>query len=188
MSEGAMYDIFVDQDISLRRYDPRNAEQLFALLDANRAYLEPWVGVPRRAPDVPSYRKLLVDLERRQRAGEIVGGSIMYGGQFVGDARFDGNDWGNAGHAVGIAYWIGEEFQGQGIVTRSCKTLVGLAFGTPGIERVEISSAAENARSRRLAERLGFQLEGILRAELKRGDDLHDLAVYSMLRHEWLAL
>ena len=114
-------DIVVDSDISLRPYGPLNADPLFVALDANRAYLNRWIGMARRVPDVASCRNLLSDLEERQRKGEVVGGSIIYRGEFVGDARYDGNDWNNAGHAVGIAYWIAEERQGQGIVTRACQ-------------------------------------------------------------------
>ncbi len=57
------------------------------------------------------------------------------------------------------------------------KMLMNLAFETPGIERVEISAAAENERSRRLVERPGFRLEGILQNELKRREVLHGRAV-----------
>ncbi|MDP6822104.1 MAG: GNAT family protein [Dehalococcoidia bacterium] len=182
-----MSDIVVDPDISLRPYTPEHAELLSPLLEANRAYLEPWVRLPGLVADVESYRNVLSELQERQSRGEVGGGSIVYRGELVGDVNFDGGFWASTGHAVGISYWITEKFQGRGIVTRACERVVTLAFETPGIAKVELSAAAHNKRSRRIIERLGFRLDGVLRSELKRRDDLHDLAVYSMLRPEWLA-
>ena len=109
----------------------------------------------------------------------------VYGVDVFDLATLDGYDWDYAGHAVGLTYWVAEGFQGRGIVTRACRELVTRAFATPGVRRVEVSVATHNHRSRRLAERLGFQLEGVLRSELKQGDDICDLAVYSLLAHEW---
>jgi len=172
-------------DYSLSLYDPSLALRLFRILDANREHLDPWMELPRLAPTVASYRNYLVELEDRQRKGQVVGGTIIYKGEIVGDARLDGYDWDYAGHAVGLTYWVAEGFQGRGIVTRACRELVTRAFATPGVRRVEVSVATHNHRSRRLAERLGFQLEGVLRSELKQGDDICDLAVYSLLAHEW---
>ena len=169
-----------------RPYNPILAGQLFRVLDANREYLDPWIGLPRRPPTVEACRNYLIEQADRQRRGRLVGGTIIYRDEIVGDARFATPHWADSGHAVGLAYWIAEGAQGRGIVSRVCRELVTLAWATSGIKRVEISTAVHNKRSRRLAERLGFQLDGILRNEMKHGDDIYDLAVYSTLAHEWL--
>jgi ribosomal-protein-serine acetyltransferase len=49
---------------------------------------------------------------------------------------------------------------------------------------VEIRTDIENRRSRALAERLGFQYEGVLRQAYWVGDRYSDDAVYSMLAAE----
>jgi hypothetical protein len=48
-----------------------------------------------------------------------------------------------------------------------------------GIRRVEIRAAADNTRSRAVAERLGLTYEGILRRGLAIGDTVHDITLYA---------
>jgi RimJ/RimL family protein N-acetyltransferase len=39
----------------------------------------------------------------------------------------------------------------------------------------------DNARARRVVERLGFELEGIMRGHVRRGERLLDVALYGLL-------
>ena len=66
-----------------------------------------------------------------------------------------------------IGYWLREEYQGRGIVTRSVRRLCRYAFREMGLRRIEIKCATRNIRSNRIPERLGFRLCRIeYRAEL----------------------
>ena len=58
-------------------------------------------------------------------------------------------------------------------------------FDTLGYQRLEWTCTAENARSRRAADRLGFVFEGILRSKLVLKGLTRDIAVYSLLASEW---
>lgn len=54
-----------------------------------------------------------------------------------------------------IGYWLGEEFQGNGIMTKVAKTLTDYAFNELNLNKVEIRAAVENEKSRAIPERLG---------------------------------
>lgn len=62
-----------------------------------------------------------------------------------------------------IGYWIRTSMQGQGYVTEAVHALTHFAFETLNAQRVEIRCDALNERSKRVAERAGFQLEACLR-------------------------
>lgn len=79
-----------------------------------------------------------------------------------------------------LGYWIDADAEGRGIVHRACRALIEDMFAD-GIVRVEIRTAAHNARSIRLAERLGFEREGTLRSALPVGSERHDIAVYGLV-------
>ncbi len=86
-----------------------------------------------------------------------------------------------------IGYWIDRDHEGRGIVTMSCRSLLGYLFDTMELDRVQINCNVDNSRSRAIPEKLGFSYEGTLReVELLRGE-LRDQVVYSLLKREWLA-
>jgi ribosomal-protein-serine acetyltransferase len=73
-------------------------------------------------------------------------------------------------------------------MTKSCRALVEHAFRELRLNRVEIFCAVDNRRSRAIAERLGFTLEGTHRQAEWVHDHFKDLVAYSMLAREWKAL
>lgn len=61
-------------------------------------------------------------------------------------------------------YWVRRSAQRQGLATEAANAMVRYAFGALGMRRVGLTHSAGNEASRRIAEHLGFSLEGILRA------------------------
>ncbi|MEU5399958.1 GNAT family protein [Streptomyces sp. NPDC005963] len=85
-----------------------------------------------------------------------------------------------------IGYWIDAAFEGRGLVTRAATAVLDQAFGHIGLDRVELRTGTDNARSRAVAHRLGFTEEGLLREAVifpngTRDDDV----VYGLLAREW---
>jgi len=71
-------------------------------------------------------------------------------------------------------------------MTLAVRALIDHAFGAWELHRVMIQAGVGNARSRAVAERLGFTLEGVLREAERYLDGRYiDLAVYGLLASEW---
>ena len=83
-----------------------------------------------------------------------------------------------------LGYWVGRDFEGRGLVTRACRALIDHGFGL-GLHRLFIRAGVENARSRAVAERLGFTFEGVHRGEGRGTGGFYDLAVYGLLEDDW---
>ena len=86
--------------------------------------------------------------------------------------------------AVGeIGYWIRGEARGQGITTRAVALLARWALTEGGLARVQLRADVKNVASRRVAEKAGFKLEGILRSARwnSRLGRRVDWAMYSLL-------
>lgn len=93
-------------------------------------------------------------------------------------------------HGIGnIGYTVGEAFRGRGYATAAVAAVLPIAFDPKllGLERLEILAAVDNLASRRVAERNGFRLEGILRGLLVINGTRIDHALYALLRTDWLA-
>lgn len=110
---------------------------------------------------------------------------IWYQGKIAGQIGYNYFDRENRRTEIG--YWLGETFQGKGLVTRACRVLIDNAFDNLKFNRIEMKCVTENAKSRRIPEKLGFKLEGIARASDRLHDSFRDMAVYSMLADEWTA-
>jgi RimJ/RimL family protein N-acetyltransferase len=70
-------------------------------------------------------------------------------------------DW--QGRQCDTGFWVRKSAQGQGIATEAANAMVRYAFGALGMRRIGLTHSDGNEASRRIAEKLGFSLEGIQR-------------------------
>ncbi len=105
-------------------------------------------------------------------------------GQLVGSSGYPRVDL--ALPAVEIGYWIRTSRVGQGLCGEAVRVQTDYAIKTLGCQRVEIRCDDRNVRSWRVAERVGFTLEGVMRRDcLDCEGRPGDSRVYSMLPEEW---
>jgi RimJ/RimL family protein N-acetyltransferase len=85
-------------------------------------------------------------------------------------------------NGVGAAgYWTAPEHRGRGCTAEALALLCGWAFDVLGLRRVELVADPANTGSRRVAERVGFRAEGVLRQRsLHRGVPVDDM-IYGLL-------
>ena len=77
---------------------------------------------------------------------------------------------------------IGEpDLWGRGVGTEAQRLTIARAFDEFGVHRVLELILADNERARKVVERLGFKLEGMMRGHVRRGGRLLDVAVYGLL-------
>ena len=84
-------------------------------------------------------------------------------GEHVGNCGLHRFNW--ATRVFEIGWWCRQRFQGQGLITETARAVTEFAFGHLGARRVWCGADEENARSWRVAERLGFEHEGTLKSE-----------------------
>ncbi|GAA0372391.1 GNAT family N-acetyltransferase [Bacillus horti] len=80
-----------------------------------------------------------------------------------------------------IGYWVDTRHSGKGYVSEAAQGLADYAFEQLKARRVEIRCDALNEKSRAVAERIGFRLEGILRNDSLSvtGDELRDTCIFA---------
>ena len=83
-----------------------------------------------------------------------------------------------------VGYWLLEHGRGRGHATRAVRLLVAYAFDRLGLERIELLTLPDNEPSKRVAERAGFQSEGLLRSYRRGGDRRAHMLIYSRLRED----
>jgi ribosomal-protein-alanine N-acetyltransferase len=81
-----------------------------------------------------------------------------------------------------IGYLINPAYQRRGLATEAVSAMLDFCFGEMGLHRVQAFIHPDNSASRRLAEALGFGSEGLLRDNLRVGDEWRDDMLYSRLK------
>lgn len=173
----------IGHDITLGLVAPEDAQDIFSLTDACRGYLRkwlPWVDGTRTTADTMAFIRSAVKQHGENKGFHC---TIRCKGQLagiIGYSRIDKTD-----RKTELGYWLGEQFQGQGIITRCCRALADYAFLEMDLNRVEILVAVENVKSCAIPRRLGFVHEGTLREAEWVNDRFLDLMVFAMLRRDW---
>jgi RimJ/RimL family protein N-acetyltransferase len=75
--------------------------------------------------------------------------------------------------------------RGRGICTRALRVLSRFGLDELGLQRLELITDPDNVASQRVAEKVGFQREGLLRAHLRHPDGrIRDSVMYGLLPGE----
>jgi ribosomal-protein-serine acetyltransferase len=168
---------------SLRQLALSDAAEIFAAVDANRAYLRRWLPWLDRTHALEDSQRFLEEVAQQAECNHNIQAAILFDGQIVGVASYHRIDWQN--RATCIGYWLAEKYQGHGLVTASCQVLIDHAFAALNLHRLVICCAPGNARSRAVAERLGFLHEGRQRDAEWLYDHFVDHDIYVQLQPEW---
>ena len=88
-------------------------------------------------------------------------------------------------HRATMGYWVAADARGHGFCTRALRLLTRYALEDLAVQRVDLITDPANAASQRVAENVGFQREGVLRAHLRHPDGrIRDSVSFSLLPGE----
>lgn len=129
----------------------------------------------------------IADLAPRQAAGTEHAFAIRAGsGGLVGVCGLV--DVEGRGGAAELGYWVGVPFWGRGHASAACALAMDFAFHHLELAEVHAYPLAENAPSRRVLEKLGFVLRGIIPNKYPKWSPERELAHYRLTRDGWAAV
>ncbi len=179
-----MLTIKINDTLSLEIINETHVQDMFRLIDSNRPHLKEWLPWVDYIQSDENFKNHIADCKKREAAGTDFAFVIIYQNEIVGRAGIHFIDKQNK--IASLGYWLGEGFQGKGIITRSCKALIDHCFNVLGMNRVEIKCATGNTKSIAIAEKLHFKKDGIIRQGEFHTDKFFDIDLYSMLKKEWV--
>jgi N-acetyltransferase len=138
---------------------------------------------------VPSPEGMAAEIRRRldlQAKGSMLPFTVFdANGRIAGMTNYMNIDAANRRVEIGST-WTARSAQRTGLNTACKRLLLGHAFDALQCIAVEFRTHRLNTQSRRAIERLGAQLDGVLRAHQRSADgNLRDTAVYSITAAEW---
>lgn len=180
-----MFKLKIDDNISIRMFTERDAEEFYLLTMASKNHLKRWLGWLNQ---IQTIEDTIRHINGSLQTFVALGGyptsfAIIYHGNIAGTISF--NKISELHRTGSIGYWLGEQYEGKGIMSRAFQAILAYGFETLRLNRIEVYIATENKRSRALPERFGFREEGILRQAEWLYDRFVDHAVYGLLAAEW---
>ena len=165
----------------LRRWTAEDAPLLKEAVDASLEHLRAWLPWSHAAPfTLEKTEEQLRDFRERFLSGE----DFVYGVFSADETRVLGGTGLHTRPGEGafeIGYWIRADETNRGYATELARGLTEGGLALPGIERIEIHCDPENTFSRRVPERLGFELAEVREQDTEMPDgSLRDTLVFVM--------
>ena len=166
-----------DEELALR---PFTMDDVTAIVEAcNDPEIQHWIPmVPRPYTDEDA---------RTFVQGEVAGigqhqFAITENGRLIGSIGLGINEFSHNGH---IGYWCAAAARGRGLTTRALRLLCKHGLEDLHLERLELITDPDNYASQRVAEKVGFTREGVLRSHLLHPDGRRrDSVMFSLLPGE----
>lgn len=173
--------IKANSNLYLRILHTEDAPSLFQLTDTSREHLGkwlPWVEIMTTELDSLAFiERGLLDLEDNKAFHY----GIWYDDQLVG--VIGAHAWRPDEKFLEIGYWIGKDFEGQGIMPQACRNLISEMFVGDRVRTIQICCDPANERSSAIPERLLFDYVG----RTKRGteEDAREVDTYQVTSASW---
>lgn len=172
--------IFVRPGLVLRSFSLTDSQLLFNAVDENRDFLSPWINWVSQYNTIEDATAFIRYCSRAYQEGTGLSLGIWDNDVLVGEMSLTYID--NINDVAHIGYWLIEKAQGKGLMQDVAKKLIEYAFESLGMNRLEIRVGVDNIASIRVAERLGFEEEAVLKKAGKIRDEYFDVKVFSRLK------
>ncbi|MFD0051273.1 GNAT family N-acetyltransferase [Actinomycetes bacterium NPDC127524] len=178
-----MFSFRVDKEIEIELLQQHHKEELYQLIDENREYLRKWLLWVDKRKSAGDFESIIPVWLTNYANNNGFDAGIRFHGKLAGMIGLQYIDWNNK--TAGIGYFLSENAQGNGIITKCIQSLTRYLFDEMKLNRIEIQCAAGNTKSIKVPERLGFTLEGIKKDGQWLYDHYEDIVIYSLLEKDW---
>ena len=165
-----------DGEVALREWTLDDVPMLVeACNDPDTLHWIPFIPRPYTQDDARAFISGEATPGQRQFA-------ITESGRPSGSIGISVNETLRSGH---IGYWCAPQARGRGVTTRALRLVCRHGFEDLNLERLELVTDPDNLASQRVAEKVGFRREGILRSHLPHPDGRRrDSVMFSLLPGE----
>jgi RimJ/RimL family protein N-acetyltransferase len=168
--------------LRLRPFEDADGDDLFAL-QSNAHVLRYWDGPPwteraRAEKFISRCREMA-----QEGSGARLAVDRVSDGAFIGWCTLNG--WNPDYRSASMGYCYDDAVWGQGYATEAARALLGWAYDTLDLNRVQAETDTRNVASARVLEKLGFLREGTLREDCIVNGEVSDSWVYGLLRRDW---
>ena len=168
----------------LKPIQENHVHAAFRLIEDNRTYLVAECDPLPHLGTIEDTLFMIQDAIGRYTRREGLMAGIWHQGQLVGMVGHHNLD--RLNRTVQLQVWVSQHQQRRGFGTRAMRAIVKYSFQDMSMNRLEMRFREDNIAAQRLAEKLGFMREGLLRQGLVLDGQPTDAAMYGLLLDDWL--
>ncbi|MBU2906452.1 GNAT family N-acetyltransferase [Arenibacter algicola] len=168
--------------IHLQTIAEKEAKELFSLINRNKERLARYFPLTlKKNENIDSTINYLKELTQKTKKKEIYALGIYSQQVLIGMMFVKNIDWRVPKCELG--YFIDKAYEGKGIMSIAIDETIKYCFENLKMEKIFLRNGTENIGSKRLAEKKGFELEGIMRREFRlETKELVDVEYYGKLK------
>ena len=173
---------FETQRLLIRASTAADLDITYPVAQESAEALRPWMPWAHPSPLLTSMEKYFSTCEEKWRTREMLDFQWIEKstGELIGKGAFHHIDWMIPKFEIG--YWLKTSYAGKGFCTEAVNGLARFAKTELQAARLEICSDPRNMKSRAVAERCGFTLEGILKSNMRAPDgSMRDSCLYALV-------
>ncbi|OYD46838.1 hypothetical protein CHU00_05775 [Sphingobacterium cellulitidis] len=176
--------IEIDSNLSLKALVESDAIRMFNIIDTQREYLGEWLPFVQFTNKIEDSKGFVEMAMNNRKIKKDYVYKICLEDRMIGLIGTKEIDLINKNTELG--YWLSQDFQNQGIMTKSVQALIQELYEELKLERIQICCAVGNEKSINIPKRLGFKLEGTKRNGEWIGNlQFRDLLVFSKLKSDF---
>ena len=84
-----------------------------------------------------------------------------------------------------IGFWIGKKYWGHGLTTEAVQLALEFGFNNLGLEEIEAWTFEKNVGSRKVMEKCGFKLDGVVESAYLKYNEMQNRLNYRILKSEY---
>lgn len=175
---------FYTERLLIRMPKPGDGKVVFDAIQASLDELKPWMPFAQKEQSEEeteiNIRDSYVKFIKREDLRLLIFHKET--GEFIASSGLHRIDWSVPKFEIG--YWIDTRYSGKGYITEAVEGITKFAFSDLKARRIEIRCDSKNDKSRKVPERLGFTLEGVLKnsAISADGNEITDTCIYAMIK------
>lgn len=176
---------FDSERLTIRTPRVRDAVEFNTAIRESFEEIRPWMPWAKSIPSIEETRLNMRRARRRFLQRKDLRLTLVLKGTdtIVGSSGLHKGDWNVPKFEIG--YWVRTSFAGQGYITEAVNAITGFAVRHLAAMRIEIWVDDRNERSWRVAERCGYELEGIMRSHSLAPDGtVRDMRLYAKVMSE----
>lgn len=168
-------------ETEIRLLKKTDVNDLYQLIETNRPRLVRYLpGTCKSNGSLEMTAEYLIELKKKADKRENFNFGILHNNNLVGMIFIKSIDWRVPKCELG--YFIDQDHEGKRIMSKAMELAIQYCTEEMKMKKLFLRTGSDNIGSQRLALKLGFDLEGVLRNDFRtETDELVDIEYYGML-------